>query len=393
MFVDKALYLVQAHLIEGRSVGELARCHGIDRSTLHRWVRRYRQGGAEALAQRSRRPRSSPAQTPSEVEDEIVLLRKQLTEEGLDAGAETIRYHLGRRFEAVPSISTIWRILHRRGFVRPQPPKRPRSSFCSFEADLPNETWQSDMTHWSLAGGVGVEIITFLDDCSRAVMACEATLVAKAPTVVEVFEKAAATWGYPASVLTDNGRIYTAKTLNARGQAVMESVLEELNITFKHGKPYHPQTQGKVERFQQTLKRWLARRPRAANLVELQAQLDSFVRYYNEVRPHRSTPRRPPIDVWRERVKAKPGDEIASTQYRVRHDKVDKAGAITLRYRSRLHHIGMGARFKGRRVALLVHDRDIRIVDPRTGELLRHLQLDPTRDYQPQSRVDSTYDP
>jgi transposase InsO family protein len=266
--VDKALFVVQAHLIEGRTVAELARAHGLDRSTIHRWIRRYRAGGAEALMPRSRRPHSSPAQTPIEVEEAIVLLRKQLDEEGLDAGAETLRYHLGRQFEVVPSVSTIWRILHRRGFVQPQPAKRPRSSFCSFEAGLANEMWQSDMTHWSLADGSGVEIVSFLDDCSRVVVGCEAVRVTRAVDVAAMFHRASNVWGYPASLLTDNGAIYTAKYRG--GKVKIESELEALGITFKHGKPYHPQTQGKVERFQQTLKRWLAKQQPPISIDELQ---------------------------------------------------------------------------------------------------------------------------
>lgn len=381
--MEKALYIVEAHVLEGRSVSELARAHEVDPTTVRRWLRRYRQGGPEALRPRSRRPRTSPTQTPVEIEEAIVVLRKELSQDGLDAGAETIRYHLARRFDKTPSVTTIWRILHRRGFVSPQPAKRPRSSFCSFAAELPNEMWQSDMTHWQLATGAKVEIVTFIDDCSRLVVGCDAVPVTRATTVVSSFHKAADQWGYPASVLTDNGRIYTAKTLNAGGQAVMESVLEKMGITFKHGKPYHPQTQGKVERFQQTLKQWLSRQMPAWDVAQLQTQLDRFVDYYNQVRPHKSIGRRPPIDVWNERVKARPGDEIASTQYRVRHDKVDKAGAVSLRYHSRLHHIGMGAKLKGRRVAMLIADRDIRVVDPETGELLRHLELDPTKDFQP----------
>jgi transposase InsO family protein len=310
-----------------------------------------------------------------------VLLRKQLAEEGLDAGAETIRWHLGRQFEKVPSASTVWRILHRRGFVAPQPAKRPRSSYLSFVADLPNEMWQSDMTHWQLGTGVKVEIVTFIDDCSRAVVGCDAVLVTKATHVPAFFHKAAEKWGYPASVLTDNGCIFTAKYKG--GKVMLESELERLNIVFKHGKPYHPQTQGKVERFQQTLKQWLSKQQPAQDLTQLQSQLDRFIEIYNNYRPHKSLQRRPPIDVWNERVKAKPGDEIASTQYRIRHDKVDKAGALTIRYHSKLHHIGMGAKLKGRRVAMLIHDKDIRVVDPETGELLRHLELDPTKDFQP----------
>ncbi len=201
--VEKAVFLVQAHLVEGLSVAGLAAEHGVDPSTLHRWVKRYKTGGPDALLPRSRRPKTSPRQTSIEVEEAVILLRKHLDEEGLDAGAETLHYHLARQFNEVPSVSTIWRVLKRRGFVAPQPAKRPRSSYCSFAAELPNQMWQSDMTHWRLGNGTDVEIVTYLDDCSRLVVGCDAVLVAKATDVVAFFHKAALKWGYPASVLTD----------------------------------------------------------------------------------------------------------------------------------------------------------------------------------------------
>jgi transposase len=153
-------YLVEAHRQEGRrSVDELAEAHGIHRSWIYKLLARYRAEGEAGLAPRSRRPRSSPTAMPTELEDEIVLLRKQLAEEGLDAGAVTIHWHLGRRHDDVPLVSSIWRVLTRRGCVVPQPKKRPRSSVIRFAAALPNETWQSDMTHWALGDGSPVEIV------------------------------------------------------------------------------------------------------------------------------------------------------------------------------------------------------------------------------------------
>ena len=108
-----------------------------------------------------------PTATPEEVVRAIVSLREQLLSQGHDCGAETIAYHLAQRFEEVPSVSTIWRILRREGLVVPQPQKRPRSSLIRFEAELPNEMWQADITHWPLAGGEDVEILNMIDDHSR----------------------------------------------------------------------------------------------------------------------------------------------------------------------------------------------------------------------------------
>ena len=131
--MDLAGSVINAVLVEGRSVAEVAADHGFSRSWLYELLARYRAGGEEGLKPKSRRPRSSPTRVPPEMEDEIVALRKSLAEEGLDAGASTIQYHLQvryrRRKKAVPSVASIWRVLVRRGFVTPQPHKRPRSSW------------------------------------------------------------------------------------------------------------------------------------------------------------------------------------------------------------------------------------------------------------------------
>jgi transposase len=153
--VDMARYLVEAHVLEGRPVSELAAAHGVHRSWIYKLIARYRDGGYEALAPRSRRPRSCKHQTPPEIVDGIVKLRERLVREGHDAGASTIAYHLAQEMdEGTPalSVSTIWRILRREGLVTPQPQKRPHSSLIRFEAELPNEMWQTDITHWHLAG-------------------------------------------------------------------------------------------------------------------------------------------------------------------------------------------------------------------------------------------------
>ena len=381
--MDMGRYLVEAHLREGRTVADLAAEHGVHRSWIYKLLARHRAEGDAGLAPRSRRPRSSPTRVPTDIENTIVLVRKQLSENGHDAGAVTIHYHLQRQGLEAPSVTSIWRILKRRGFVTPQPKKRPRSSFIRFEADLPNECWQSDMTHWTIADDTHVEIVNFIDDHSRYCIASVAVPVTKATDVAEIFTTAIERHGTPASMLTDNGCIYTAK--HRGGKVVMETLTEALGVTYKHSSPYHPQTCGKVERFHQTLKKFLTKQHAAESLAELQGQLDRFVDYYNEQRPHRALGRRTPAEAFNGRLKAHPPASIPATHFRVRHDKVDKHGSITIRYESRLHHIGMGARHRGQHVVMLIADRDIRIITPE-GETLRHLTLDPTRDYQPQNQ-------
>ena len=381
--MDLALYAVNAVLVEGRSVRDVAAATGRSKSWVHRHVMLFRAGGQAALAPAKRGPKVALNQTPPATEDAIVALRKHLGELGLDAGASTIAYHLRTNGLTPPSRATIHRILVRRGFVTAQPQKRPRSSWQRFEAQLPNECWQSDMTHWQLDHGVHCEIINYIDDYSRAVLASVAVTVATAADVVRVFFDAAATYGLPQSVLSDNGAIYTAAY---RGAATgLEIELAALGITFKHGKPYHPQTQGKIERYHRTLKTYLRRQHRAHDLKELQTQLDRFVHIYNEERPHQARSR-PPMHAWRALDKATPiidGQPILANT-KVRHDKIDETGCVTLRHRSRLHHIGVGRAHRGQRVLILVCNLDIRVIAT-DGEQLRHLTLDPTRDYQPRT--------
>ena len=388
--MDLAGYVINAVLVEGRSVAEVAAAHGVSRSWLYELLARYRASGEEGLKPGSRRPRSSPSRVSAAMEEEIVALRKSLAGEGLDAGAQTIHYHLlcrhRRRKKTVPSVATIWRVLSRRGFVTPQPQKRPRSSWRRFQAELPNECWQADTTHWALADGTDVEILNVIDDHSRLLVASRAFVRAKAADVVETFHQGAATWGYPASVLSDNGAIFTAES--RKGRCAMQNELARLGVAYKHSRPYHPQTCGKVERFHQTLKRWLARQLRASTVAGLQAQLDRFASYYNTSRPHRALGRRTPAQAFAARTKASPKLPPLAVEghHRVRRDRVDKTGTVTLRYRSKLLHIGIGRAHAGITVLLLVNDLDVRVVTEE-GELLRKLTLDPTKDYQPRGRA------
>lgn len=244
----KARYLVEAHLVEGRSVAELAAAHGVHRSWIYKLLARYREGGYEALEPRSRAPRSSPNRTPREV-----------------VRAVTIAHHLARQgIDCVPSVSTIWRILRRERLVVPQPQKRPRASLIRFEAELPNEMWQADITHWQLANGQDVEILNMLDDHSRLFLASHAFPTAKAADVVDVFRSAIDLHGAPAALLCDNGAVFTATPRG--GKVLLQVEMERLGVVAKNSRPYHPQTCGKVERLHQTLKRYLARQAAAKTL-------------------------------------------------------------------------------------------------------------------------------
>jgi transposase InsO family protein len=378
--------VVTAVLVERRSKSEVAREYGVSRRWVITLVQRYLAEGEAGLQTRSRRPLTSPGRTARHLENEIVALRKELDREGHEAGAATIAFHLEQRHGTSPAVSTIWRILSARGFVTPQPHKRPKSSYIRFQAEQPNERWQLDITHWPLADGTDTEILNILDDHSRLCLASHARTVFKARDVEAAFTKAAAAYGNPASLLSDNGAVFTGR-YRRQGRVALEVTLHTRGIAFCHSRPYHPQTCGKVERFHQTVKKWLTHQPPAQTIGELQAQLDRFRAYYNTVRPHRAQHRRTPHQAYLTRPKATPtGTPLHSGAYRIRHDRIDTNGKLTLRHNSRLHHLGMGRRYAGTNVLILIHDLHIR-VSTTDGHLLRELQLDPTKDYQPQPKT------
>jgi transposase InsO family protein len=378
--MDKGRFLIETHLRTGRPIAELAAAHGVSRGWLYKLLARYRREGPAGLEPRSRRPKTSPSRIADLYEDEIVAMRKELTDAGFDAGAETIHFHMATPGRNVPSVSTIWRVLKARGFVTPQPHKRPKSSWTRFVAEFPNECWQADVTHVEVADGVAYEVLNVIDDHSRLCVASHVFVSTRSPDVVRTLHKAAESWGYPQRLLTDNGRIFT--TPMGSGVGAMETELLSLGIGTRHGKPYHPQTQGKVERFHQTMKKFVVAQDPAETKKQLQGQLNRFVAYYNTERPHRGIGRRIPIEAWRAREKAVPiGPKIDASGYRIRHDKVDRSGSVTLRYRGKLHHIGVGCPYAGWRVILLVAGLDIQVLGL-DGSPLRHLTLDPSVDYQ-----------
>ena len=383
--MSKARLVITAVTAEGLSQGEAARRYGVSQGWISKLLARYREEGEAAFEPRSRRPLTSPNATAPRTVELIIMLRKELAGQGLDAGPHTICWHLEHHHQVKASAATVSRILARQGLVTPDPSKRPRSSYLRFEADMPNECWQSDFTHWRLAGGQDTEILTWLDDHSRFALSVTACRRVTGPAVLAAFRAACDRYGAPASTLTDNGMVFTTRLSGGKGgRNALEHELRRLGITQKNGKPNHPQTQGKVERFQQTMKNWLARQPPAATLAQLQAQLGAFTVIYNERRPHRSLPNRAtPATAYAARPKASPGDRGADTHDRVRADTVDANGTVTLRHGGRLHHIGIGRTHARTRILLLAQDLHIRVINAATGELLRELVLDPSRDYQP----------
>ena len=339
---------------------------------------RYRHGGLEAVDPRSRRPASNPRAVPDEVIIAVVTLRQQLVADGLDAGPVTLQWHLTQRGLPAPSTSTIRRILHHHGLITPAPRKRPKSSYRRFAAEQPNECWQSDFTHWTLADGSGVEILNWLDDHSRFLLAATAYRRVGGPDVVASFTTTAAHYGLPASTLTDNGSVYTSRFTH--GHNDFERLLASLGITQKNGHPGHPQTQGKIERFHQTLKRWLTPRPRPATITAMQTLLDDFA-VYNTERTHRALPAgTTPAQAYQARPKASP-PHTATSHVRIRHDTVDQFGKLTLRHGSRLHHLGIGRTHAATPVLILVTTTIVTVISKTGHHVLSSHCIDPDRNY------------
>jgi transposase InsO family protein len=395
--MSRARLVITAVIVEGRSQGEAARAYGVSQGWVSRLVARYRAEGEAAFQPRSRRPKTSPTATSASTVELIVRLRKRLSEQGLDAGPDTIAWHLRQDHQLAVSRATISRILTAHGLVTPQPKKRPRSSYVRFQAALPNQTWQADFTHYRLADATDAadaadaEILTWLDDHSRYALHLSAHAPVTGPVVLAAFRAAVAAHGVPASTLTDNGMVFTTRLAGGKGgRNALESELRRLHVAQKNSAPNHPTTCGKVERFQQTLKKWLAAQPvQPTTVTELQALIDQFIVTYNHQRPHRALPHRAtPAAAYGALPKAPPAtSRDHDTHTRVRHDRIDDSGVVTLGVAGRLHHLGVGRTHARTHVLLLVDDLQVRVVNAATGELLRELTIDPSRDYQPTGRL------
>jgi len=393
--VSKARLVITAVTIEKRPVAEVAAIYGVSRSWIYELLARYRDEGDAAFEPRSKAPKTSPSATPPETVELVLRLRKQLLEAGHDAGADTLGWHLTRHHATTLSRATIHRILSRYGAITPEPKKKPKSSYIRFQAAMPNETWQSDFTHYRLLdatpAGQDVEIITWLDDCTRYALHVSAHHRITTPIVKNTFRKAAGQHGIPASTLTDNGMVYTVRLASIGhrgGRNGFEQQLRDWHVVQKNSRPNHPTTCGKVERFQQTMKNWLRAQPdQPATIAELQSLLNQFRTEYNQHRPHRSLPHRAtPAALYDTMPKAVPGpSRDPETHDRIRHDRVDKSGSITLRVAGQLKHIGIGRTHARTHVILLIQDLDVRVINAITGELLRELTIDPSKDYQPRT--------
>jgi transposase InsO family protein len=296
----------------------------------------------------------------------IVAKRKELDDAGLDSGAETI-WTLLRPMIAVPSVATIWRILVARGQVIAQPAKAPKRAARTWTAERANECWALDDTGWVLADGCEVKILNVLDDHSRYCVASTAMPSCTGAAVLAVLSVAAAFLGWPARFWSDNAKAF---------RNVLAAALGQLGVVASHTRPYHPESNGKVERFHQTLKKWLAKQPAATTVEELQAQLDTFRTIYNTQRPHRALERRCPATVWEHAPKTGPAARPLGTPTTVHHTLVSNGRCYAGQFA-----VTIGATHNDQRALAVITGTACHVfID---GRLIRQLTIDPTKRTQP----------
>ena len=258
------------------------------------------------LEPRTRRPRSSPSKLTDEVKQQAIQVRAALEASGLDHGPISVHDKMrAMGLPVVPSTASLARIFREAGVARVEPKKKPRSAWRRFVYPAPNACWQLDATEYVLTGGRKCVIFQLEDDHSRYAVASHVAWGETAKDAITVFDKAVAAHGVPQRLLSDNGLALNPTRRGYLGQLVAH--VSRLGIEAITGKPYKPTTQGKNERFHQTLFRYLDKQPLAETLAELQAQVDAFDHIYNTERPHQGLPGRiTPLVAWEATPKADP---------------------------------------------------------------------------------------
>jgi putative transposase len=273
--------------------------HGISRKSFYELRKRAKvDGPAAVLEPKTRRPKSSPSKVSDEVKGQAVAVRAALEASGLDHGPISVHEKIhAMGLEQVPSTASLARIFREAGVARLEPKKKPRSAWRRFVYPAPNACWQLDATEYVLSGGRTCVIFQLIDDHSRYAVASHVASSETVKEAITVVDKAITKHGVPQRLLTDNGIALNPSRRGYIGRLV--SHVAALGVEAITGKPYKPTTQGKNERFHQTLFRYLDKQPIAESLAELQAQVDTFDHIYNTQRPHQGLPGRvTPLTAW-----------------------------------------------------------------------------------------------
>lgn len=244
--MNKARLIITAITVEHITQDEAAHRYGVSQSWVSKLLTRYKHEGEAAFTAKSKRPHNTPTATLPDTIELISQIRTTLETAGHDAGAHTIAWHLQTHHNITIHPTTIWRYLKRLGVITAQPQKRPRSSYIRFQAELPNETLQSDFTHFRLATGADTEIITWLDDHSRFALHVSVHHRITAKIVLDTFQETTGKHGEPASTLTNNGMVFTTKLAAGRrglnSHNALEAHLAKQGIRQKNSTPGHPTT-------------------------------------------------------------------------------------------------------------------------------------------------------
>jgi transposase InsO family protein len=276
------------------NMSALCRRFDISRTTGYKWLNRYRDDGPGGLEERSRAPDTSPNQTPQPIEEAVCAVRRDHPAWGgrkirarLQKQAETEQWPFGP--EQVPAASTCQAIVKRRGLLDPETQQRHRP-FKRFEKDAPNQLWQMDFKgHFPLTGGDRCHALTIIDDHSRFALGLGACPDERRETVRERLTAVFRRYGLPRRILCDNGLPWGVPTAEQTGRPLYTRLnvwLFRLGVDVIHGRPYHPQTQGKNERFHRSLDDEVLRYGSYHTLQECQADFDQWRSTYNLERPH-----------------------------------------------------------------------------------------------------------
>ena len=347
--------------------------HGISRKTFYAIKRRAaEEGQAAALAPRTRRPANSPGRLVDEVKQQAIGVRAALEQSGLDHGPISVHEKMRTLgMTPVPSTASLSRIFRDAGVARAEPRKKPRASFRRFVYPAPNACWQLDGTEYVLTGGRKCVIFQLIDDHARYAVASYVAWGETSEGAIAVVRKGITAHGVPQRLLSDNGAALNPSRRGVVGQLV--TYVESLGVEAITGKPYKPTTQGKNERFHQTLFRFLDKQPLAGSLEELQEQVDRFDQIYNTERPHQGLPGRiTPQQAWEATPKADP-PRPRNTQRPVgwdgiRQTRVARNGIVQVR-QTRFH---VTRKMAGQTVFLIETDQHLLVFDDRGTEIMRH---------------------
>jgi transposase InsO family protein len=360
-------YRAVIDVLDGMTVTDVARRNNVSRQSVHAWLRRYAAGGMAALADKSSKPESCPHQMPPIVEARVVELRRAHPR----WGPRSIRTYLAQEgFAPVPGRSSIYRTLVRHHLLEPTARKRSRADYMRWERSRSMQLWQMDIVgRFHLGDGTEVKVVTGVDDHSRFCVCARVVARATARPVCDALAWALRTHGVPDQILTDNGKVFTARFGRGPGPVLFDRICVNNGIRHLLTAPYSPTTTGKVERFHKTMRSdFLIDHDRVHHSIEeLQVALDAWVDEYNTKRPHQSLGDRPPIERFALAREHRPADlELPEVQDDVALSErprgvnrwVDQRGSIGLgglRYR-------VGATFAGEPVEVVVRSGLVEIL-------------------------------